>query len=93
MKNVYDILRNPIITEKGAILQAEQNKYIFKVAKDANKIEIKHAIEKIYEVKVTKVNLMNVRGKLKRVRRDYGKTAAWKKAIVTLKAGNTIDLT
>lgn len=93
MKSVYDVLRNPLITEKSAILQADQNKYIFKVAKDANKIEVKQAVEKIYDVKVTKVNLMNVRGKLKRVRRDYGKTAAWKKAIITLKAGNSIDLT
>jgi large subunit ribosomal protein L23 len=93
MKSVYDILRTPIITEKGAILQASQNKYIFQVATDANKIEVKKAVEEIYNVKVTKVNLMNIRGKLKRVRSAYGRTAAWKKAIVTLKAGNSIDLT
>jgi large subunit ribosomal protein L23 len=91
MKTVYDVIRNPLITEKGAIMQADQNKYIFQVAKTANKIEIKKAIESIYDVKVTKVNIMNVRGKLKRVRYQYGRTAAWKKAIVTLKQGNTID--
>ncbi len=93
MKYAYDLIRNPKITEKGANLQASQNKYIFQVDPRANKKEIKDAIETIYEVKVTSVNVMNVRGKMKRVRYDYGRTASWKKAIVTLKAGNTIDYT
>ena len=93
MKSIYDVLRNPIITEKGAVLQAEQNKYIFKVDKKANKKEVKEAVEKIYNVTVTKVNIMNNMGKLKRVRYEYGRTPAWKKAIVTLKQGDAIDLT
>lgn len=92
MKSMYDIIRNPLITEKGAIMQADNNKYVFKVATDANKKEIKRAVEEIYDVKVTKVNVMNISGKLKRVRAQYGRTACWKKAIVTLKPGNTIDL-
>ena len=93
MMNPYDAIRNPIITEKSSIMQADQNKYVFKVAQKANKKEIKDAIEKIYDVSVTKVHTMNVRGKMKRVRSKYGMTASWKKALVTLKPGNVIDLT
>lgn len=93
MKNVYDTIRNPLITEKGAIQQAEQNKYYFKVDSKSNKKEIKDAIEKIYNVKVLDVNTMNIRGKMKRVRYKVGRTSGWKKAIVTLKSGDVIDLT
>jgi len=93
MKHTYDIIRNPLITEKGSIIQAEQNKYIFKVDSKCNKRQIKDAIEKIYNVKVTAVHTMHVRGKLKRVRYVFGKTASWKKTIVTLKPGDTIDFT
>lgn len=93
MKSIYDVIRSPIITEKGAIMQAENNKYMFQVAVSANKKEIKEAIEKIYNVKVTGVRTMNVRGKMKRVRAKFGLTSAWKKAIITLKAGDTIDFT
>ena len=93
MKNSYDIIRNPLITEKGAIQQADHNKYIFKVDRHSNKRQIKGAIEKIYNVKVLKVHTMNVGGKLKRVRYEMGRTADWKKAVVTLKPGDKIDFT
>ncbi len=93
MKNVYDIIRSPLITEKGSLLQADQNKYFFRVDCKCNKKEIKEAIEKIYNVKVLKVQTMNVRGKLKRVRYEFGRTARWKKAIVTLKPGDSIEFT
>lgn len=90
MKNLYDIVRAPLITEKGA-LQTENNKYHFEVAVKANKKEVKDAIEAIYNVTVTKVNMINVPGKNKRVGRYQGKTATWKKAIVTVKPGDSID--
>lgn len=93
MKHTYDVIKNPLLTEKGAVLQADNNKYMFKVDPRCNKKEIKDAVEKIYNVKVLKVHTMNVGGKLKRVRYDFGKTPDWKKAIVTLKSGDTIDYT
>ena len=85
MKDFTDIIIAPVITEKAAI-QAEANIYTFKVAKDANKIEIAAAVEELFKVKVAKVNTINVRGKMKRMGRYSGYTASWKKAIVTLKA-------
>ncbi len=91
--NHYDVIKSPVITEKSSILQAGSNKYVFEVDKSANKKQIKDAVEAIYNVKVVDVRTMNVRGKLKRVRYNYGRTSSWKKAIVTLKQGDTIDLT
>ena len=88
----YDTVNTLIRTEKGTVLEAE-GKYLFDVAKRANKIEIKKAIEEIYKVKVAAVNTMTVPGKRKRVRREFGHTASWKKAVVTLKDGNKIDVT
>ncbi|MCD7811891.1 MAG: 50S ribosomal protein L23 [Ruminococcus sp.] len=83
MKAPQDIILKPVITEKSMDgLQA--GKYTFKVATDANKIEIKNAVEKLFGVKVAKVNTMNCRGRSKRVGRYVGKTADWKKAVVTL---------
>ena len=93
MKHAYDIIRSPLITEKGSFLQADQNKYMFAVDPRCNKKEVKDAIEKIYNVKVTNVHTLNVRGKMKRVRYEFGKTSRWKKAIVTLKPGDSIDFT
>ena len=92
MKDSYQILKNMLRTEKGANL-AVQNKYLFEVDKKANKLEIKKAIENIYNVEVRKVNLVAMRGKVKRVRFKPGRTPDWKKAIVTLKEGHTIDTT
>lgn len=84
MATPYDIIIRPIITEKSMKLM-EEKKYTFEVAKDANKIEIKKAIEELFGVKVDKVYTMNVKGKKKRVGRFEGKTPDWKKAIVKLK--------
>jgi len=92
MKNPYDVVRGMLRTEKGASLMP-LNKYLFWVSPKANKIEIKNAIEDIYKVKVSGVNTMIMRGKMKRVRYKAGKTSDWKKAIVTLKEGSKIDVT
>jgi large subunit ribosomal protein L23 len=83
MKAAQDIIIAPIITEKSMSAIADK-KYTFKVAKDANKVEIAAAIEELFKVDVAKVNTMNVNGRSKRVGRYSGKTADWKKAIVTL---------
>ena len=88
--HLYDVLRRPMITEKNTILQ-EQNKYVFEVAKEANKPQVKQAVEKAFKVKVTTVNMIMVPGKSKRVGRRVIQTHPWKKAIVTLKAGNKIE--
>ena len=84
MKIAQDIILAPVITEKSMAGIADK-KYTFKVAKDANKIEIAAAVEEIFKVKVAKVNTISVRGKEKRMGRYSGYTASWKKAIVTLK--------
>ncbi|MCK5306178.1 MAG: 50S ribosomal protein L23 [Candidatus Omnitrophica bacterium] len=91
MKDAYIILKSLLRTEKGAVLNRE-NKYLFEADKKANKIEIKKAVETIYKVKVDSVNVVSMRGKQKRVRYKKGKTPDWKKAIVTLKEGQTIDI-
>lgn len=80
-----DIIIAPLITEKSMSGIADK-KYAFKVARDANKYQIADAVEELFKVSVSKVNTMNVRGRAKRMGRYEGKTAAWKKAIVTLKA-------
>jgi large subunit ribosomal protein L23 len=85
MKTPYDIIIKPIVTETS-MMNVSEKKYTFKVAKNANKTEIKNAIEKIFSVKVEKVNTMNVFGKMKRQGRFVGRTASWKKAIVKLTA-------
>ena len=92
MKDPHDILRGMIRTEKGANLMS-MNKYIFWVDTKSNKIEIRYAVENIYKVKVDSVNTISMRGKIKKVRYATGKTPDWKKAIVTLKEGNKIDVT
>ncbi|SHH50298.1 50S ribosomal protein L23 [Thermosipho atlanticus] len=94
MKNYADIVIRPIVSEK-AYYAREDRKYVFEVVKDANKIQIKEAIEKLFKVKVEKVNVINVKPKPKRdIRRGAlareGYTRSWKKAIVTLKEGYTI---
>lgn len=92
-----DVLRRPVITEKNTLLM-ERGQYCFAVAKDANKIQIKEAVEKTFNVEVTAVNVMNIRGKERKRssrqsrRQSVGHTASWKKAIVTLREGQTIDI-
>jgi len=91
MKNPHDVIKGLLRTEKGAFIQ-QKNKYLFWVSKDANKIEIRNAVAAIYKVKVLGVNTMVLPGKNKRVRYVVGKTPDWKKAIVTLKEGDKIDV-
>jgi len=88
----YDIIHALIRTEKGTALEQE-GKYLFEVARSSNKIEIKKAVEEIYNVKVDAVNTIKMPGKRKRVRREFGHTASWKKAVVTLSKGHKIDVT
>ena len=87
-----DIILAPVITEKAAMIAEAGNKVVFKVKPSANKVQIRQAIEKIYNVKVTKVNTLNVKPKKKRVGRYAGKTAKVKKAIVKLCEGSSIEL-
>lgn len=86
-----DIIIKPVLSEKSTEL-AEQHKYVFRVATKANKTMVKKAIKEIFNVNAEKVNIIRMRGKRKRVRYSYGYTAAWKKAIVTLKQGEKLDL-
>lgn len=88
MKSPYDIVLSPIVTEKSMDL-LNDNKYTFRVAKNANKTEIKEAVEKIFDgVKVESVNTINMLGKTKRVGMKVGKRIDWKKAVITLKEGS-----
>lgn len=90
MKSMYDIIIKPIITEKSSQL-VENLQYTFEVAKDANKVEIKNAIEKIFNVKVVAIRTINVHRKAKRMQRYQGFKPAYKKAIVKLAPGQSID--
>ena len=90
-KESYDIILRPLLTEKGMNLQENVNKYLFEVRKDANKIDVRRAVEKIFKVNVTKVNIIVVPGKWKRVGKFEGRGTGWKKAVVTLKAGDKIE--
>ncbi len=89
--NYNDIIIRPVVTEKTTYL-SEQNKYVFQVANSANKDMVKKAVKEIFNVTPDRVNVIMMRGKKKRVRYQYGYTTAWKKAIVTLKAGDKIEL-
>jgi large subunit ribosomal protein L23 len=94
MKDPAGIIYDIQLTEKGSGLSEKQNKYFFRVAPDANKIEIKKAVEALFKVSVSAVNTMNMLGKNKRIRTlRYGKRPDWKRAVVTLKEGSKIDLT
>ena len=87
----HQILVRPIITEKNTLLN-EQGKYTFEVLPDANKIEIKRAVEEVFKVKVSAVNVIRVPGKMRRMGRTAGMTRSWKKAVVTLEPGQRIEL-
>lgn len=90
MKTAHDIIIKPIITE-DSMERLQNGKYTFKVAKDANKVEIAKAVEELFDVKVAKVNTMSVKGKEKRMGRFTGFRPDWKKAIVTLEGDKTIE--
>ncbi len=91
MKDPREVIIRPIITEHSYDMM-ENNVYTFEVAKDSNKVEVRQAIEAIFDVKVVKVNILNVKPKPKRVRYATGKTRTWKKAMVTLQEGDTIEI-
>ena len=91
MTSLNDVLIQPVLSEKATALR-EQNKYVFKVAPDANKTQVKEAVSKLFNVKVVSVTTINVFGKMKRLRGKPGRTASWKKAIVRLEPGQTIKV-
>ena len=92
MKSPYEIVKCPIVTEKSSNQNEKLNKVSFEVANNANKIEIKRAIEQIFETEVVKVNIRWVNGKKKRLGRNEGKRADKKRAIITLAEGKRIDI-
>jgi len=89
--NPYEIVKRPLITEKGSIQKEVNNQLSFEVDRKANRVEIRHAVEKIFNVRVVKVRTMQMKGKVKRVGRTLGKRRDWKKAIVTLAGGDNIE--
>jgi large subunit ribosomal protein L23 len=91
LKDPHDIVLKPLLTEKMEFLKDDSGKYAFVIHKDANKIEVKNAIEAVYNVTVTKVAVMNMRAKKRRMGWVSGKRSSWKKAIVTLKEGDSIE--
>jgi large subunit ribosomal protein L23 len=93
MKDIYQVIKNVHLSEKASVLQETNNEIVLKVDRSANKIEIKRAVEQLLKKKVADVRTMNCSGKLKRQRRaDAGRTAHWKKAVVRLKEGESLDL-
>lgn len=88
---IYDVIKKPLITEKATLAKDNQNVVAFVVNRDANKIEIKEAAEKLFKVEVSAVRTVNVAGKMKRTGKSIGKRSNWKKAYVTLKEGSTVD--
>ena len=92
MSKAHQVVLRPLLTEKGTRLKEEGNQYLFRVAKTANKVEIKRAIEQLFKVTVLNVRTAQIPGKVKRLGRFQGRTSDWKKAIATLKEGDTIEL-
>jgi large subunit ribosomal protein L23 len=91
--HIYDVLRRPVVSEKTAVMTDEKNQYVFEVAEEANKIQIKEAVEVIFEVEVVKVNTMIVPAKRgRRGRNWYLRSKQWKKAVVTLATDQKIEL-
>ncbi len=90
--NIYEVLRRPIVTEKSTGLKEAQNKYVFEVDKRANKVQVKEAVEKIFKVRVVSVNMITVPSKPRGFGRLKGRKPSWKKAIVTLREGDKIEI-
>ncbi len=91
MKDPRKVIRHPIVTEKSLITRDERGQYVFAVATDANKYDVRHAVEQLFHVHVTDVNIMKVKGKVKRLGRFEGKRPDWKKAFVRLAKGERIE--
>ncbi|MBI5850725.1 MAG: 50S ribosomal protein L23 [Planctomycetes bacterium] len=88
----YGVIEKPLVTEKSTVLQDIRNQYSFRVDPSSNKSEIKKAVETLFDVKVEAVNVMNVPGKFRRALGRIGKSRDWKKAVVTLRAGDRIEI-
>lgn len=91
MNDLFSVIKKPRLTEKGTSLQEGNNQIILQVSPQANKIEIKAAVEKLFNVKVEQVRTLNMHGKKKRIGRYSGQRSDWKKAVVTLAKGHTVD--
>jgi large subunit ribosomal protein L23 len=91
MKGPQEIIQAPLISEKGSMLAENTQQVLFKVRPDANKIEVKKAVEALFKVKVVKVRMARYLGKVRRIGRNVGRRADWKKAYVTLREGDKID--
>jgi large subunit ribosomal protein L23 len=91
MNDIYNVITAPLITEKGTLVNEEGNQVVFRVRREANKSEIRRAVETLFKVKVKKVRTTNFLGKPRRVGRNLGRKPAWKKAYVTLAEGQRID--
>lgn len=89
--DAYQIIRRPIVTEKGSALKDDNNQLVFEVDTDSNKSEVRKAVEKLFKVKVLSVRTQNRLGKRKRLGRTIGRRRSWKKAIVTLREGDRVD--
>jgi large subunit ribosomal protein L23 len=91
MKSPHEVIRAPLISEKGTLLTEAANQVLFKVRPDANKIEVKRAVETLFKVKVEQVRIARYLGKMRRIGRSMGRRSDWKKAYVTLREGDKID--
>ena len=91
MRGPHDIIKAPLISEKGSLLAESTHQVLFKVRPNANKIEVKKAVESLFKVKVTRVRMARYLGKIRRVGRSMGRRPEWKKAYVTLREGDKID--
>ncbi len=92
MKDLLHVIKSPLITEKGTLVNEQGNQFVFRVRPDANKAEIRRAVETFFKVKVIRVHTINYLGKYRRVGKSIGQRPRWKKAYVTLAAGQRIDL-
>ncbi|MEA1970363.1 MAG: 50S ribosomal protein L23 [Thermodesulfobacteriota bacterium] len=90
--DIYSVIRRPLVTEKSTIARDEENKHLFEVDRRATKIEIRNAVEKIFKVRVVNVHTMNMAGKKKRMGRVGGRRRNWKKAVITLAPGGSIEV-
>jgi len=91
MKDLHRVIVAPLITEKGTLVNEQGNQFVFRVRRDANKIDIRRAVETLFKVKVEQVHTINYLGKFRRVGKSIGQRPNWKKAYVTLAAGQRID--
>jgi large subunit ribosomal protein L23 len=92
MRDAREVIVRPVVTERSALLQEDERTYTFIVSKDANKIEIRHAVQSLFQVTVTGVRTANYQGKWRRVGRSLGRRPAYKKAVVKLAEGDSIDV-